>query len=483
MKRVGLVFGPAFFALLLHWKPMALAAGGNEVVAIAGWMLCWWVLEAVPLAVTALLPIVLLSLTGVMTLDEALRPYSSKIVYLFFGGFMLALALEAHGLHQRIALAIIRIVGTSPPRLILGFLLSTALLSMWISNTATAVMMLPMALSVLGLLESNISQSHEATKERTNFATVLVLCIAYGSNIGGMGTVIGTPPNLVMRGYFEEVLGREISFFTWMFWAVPMVIALLAVTYFLLTFVLFPCRRLQIDRAEAVFEAERLRLGPMRPVHWRMLAVFATTAGLWMFSGMIKPWLPILPLTGQPIPLTDEIIAVCAAIALFIVPGEGKQGKALLDWEATRRLPWGILLLFGGGLSMASGLEKTGVIQMLSEQIAWFSGGQALLLLILLTAMALYLTEVMSNVAMVQVLVPVVVAVAVGVDEEPLAFALPVTLASSCAFMLPMGTPPNAIVFSSGRLTVWQMLKAGAWLNLISLVIILVGCSLVTASL
>jgi solute carrier family 13 (sodium-dependent dicarboxylate transporter), member 2/3/5 len=359
VKRTGLVIGPILFALLLYWQPLSLASGGNEVVAIACWMLCWWVLEAVPLAVTALLPMVLLSMTGVMSLDEALRPYSSKIVYLFFGGFMLALGLEAHGLHQRIALFIIRCVGTSPPRLVLGFLISTALLSMWISNTATAVMMLPMAVSVLGLLDKSHTVSIDESTHRNNFATVLILCIAYGANIGGMGTLIGTPPNLVMRGHFEDVLGREVSFFSWMIWAVPIVIALLATTYLLLTFVLFPCHRLVIPQAEVVFEEERTRLGPMRPVHWRMLAVFVVTASLWMFSGIVRPLLPVLPLTGQPIPLTDEIIALCAAISLFILPGEGKQGKALLDWEATRRLPWGILLLFGGGLSMANGLERT----------------------------------------------------------------------------------------------------------------------------
>jgi sodium-dependent dicarboxylate transporter 2/3/5 len=474
VQRLGLWLGPALFLLQLYFQPLNLPAGGNEVVGISFWMLCWWITEAAPLPVTALLPVVLMPLTGVVTLDEALRPYSSKIVYLFFGGFMLALGLEAHGLHQRIALLIIRLVGFSPPRLILGFLLATALLSMWISNTATAVMMLPMALSVLALLTSGDEGGQGDPAPRKRFAAALILCIAYGANTGGMGTIIGTPPNLVMRGYFESQLGIEISFFTWMLWAIPVVLVILSLIYFLLTYLLFPCHDLQLPDAERVFAEQRRLLGPMRPVHWRMLAVFAVTAMLWMFGGLIRPLLPVLPLTGAPVPLTDEIVAIAAAIALFVVPGEGRQGDALLNWEATRRLPWGILLLFGGGLSLANGLEITGVIQTLSGQVEWMAGGQVIVLVVLLTALSLYLTELMSNVAMVQVMVPVVSAVAVGLGVNPLFLALPVTLASSCAFMLPMATPPNAIVFSTGQISVWQMIKAGFWLNLVSLVAILV---------
>lgn len=472
-QRIGLWIGPVLFTALLAIQPLNLPPGGNEVIGIALWMLCWWITEAVPLPVTALLPVVLMTLTGVVSLDEALRPYSSKIVYLFFGGFMLALGLEAHGLHQRIALLIIRLVGFSPPRLILGFLLATALLSMWISNTATAVMMLPMALSVLTLLNADTKQDFQQQQASQRFSAALILGIAYGANTGGMGTIIGTPPNLVMRGYFESQLGIEIPFFTWMVWAIPIVVVILFLIYFTLIYLIFPCHDLKLPNARQLFTDQLRELGPMRPVHWRMVGVFAVTALLWMFGGLIRPYLPRLPLTGAPIPLTDEIVAIAAAIALFVVPGEGKQGKALLDWEATRRLPWGILLLFGGGLSLANGLETTGVIQALSSQVEWMAGGRIILLVILLAAVSLYLTEVMSNVAMVQVLVPVVAAVALGAGVNPLFFALPVTLASSCAFMLPMATPPNAIVFSTGRLTVWQMIKAGFWLNLMSLAVIL----------
>ncbi|MBX3421610.1 MAG: SLC13/DASS family transporter [Pirellulaceae bacterium] len=481
-RRIGLWLGPLLFSWLAYAQPLPLAAGGNHVVAVAAWMLCWWISESVPLAVTALLPIVLFSLTGVMTLDEALQPYSSRIVYLFFGGFVLALGLEAHELHKRIALIIIGAVGLSPPRIVLGFLLATAALSMWISNTATAVMMLPMALSCLTLLSDQSVNSAVQTQgnERLhrNFSIALILAIAYGSSIGGMGTLIGTPPNLVMRGYFENSLNTEISFFSWMAWTIPIVLLILGAAYLLLTFVLFPSRGLSLSGAQAMFHNQRERLGPVTAAQWRMLSVFITTAGLWMFSGWIKPLLPTLPLTGQPIPLSDEIIAITAAIALFVVPGERSKGGALLDWEATRRLPWGILLLFGGGLSLASGMEKTGVILTLSEVIQSAASEQPVLLMVLLTGLSLLLTEMMSNVALVQVFVPIVCGLAISLGVDPLYFAMPATLASSCAFMLPMSTPPNAIVFATGQVTVRQMMWAGLWLNLTSLAIIVSICCL-----
>lgn len=466
VKQVGLWLGPIVFALLIWWKPFPLAPGANEVLAVAFWMLCWWITEAVPLPVTALLPIVLFSLTGVMRLDEALQPYSNKIIYLFFGGFMLALGLEEHGLHKRIALGIIRVAGVRPHQLVLGFLISTAVLSMWISNTATAVMMLPMALSLLNLLYREQTDLANLSPEQRRFTIALILSIAYGANIGGMATIIGTPPNLVMRAYFAEALQIDISFFKWMLWAVPIVIVLTMVVYWLLVYWLYPCRNLKIENAAQVFADERERLGPMTTAHWRMLGLFFVTALMWMFREVLQPLVP-------GIPLSDEIIAVSAAIALFVIPRGLPRGEALLNWDATRRLPWGILLLFGGGLCLAKALESVGIIDALSLQVKQIGGGQIVFTLILLTALALYLTEVMSNVALIAVLVPVICAIAIGFEVHPLYFAFPATLASSCAFMLPMATPPNAIVFSTGRLTVWNMVTAGFWLNLVSLVIIL----------
>jgi solute carrier family 13 (sodium-dependent dicarboxylate transporter), member 2/3/5 len=471
-KSIGLWLGLALFLLVMVIQPIQLKPGSNEVLAVALWMITWWIFEAVPLAVTALLPIVLFSLLGVMSLDQVLVSYADKVLYLFFGGFVLALGLEAHDLHKRIALLIIGAVGLSAPRLLLGFLLATAFISMWISNTATAVMMLPMALSCLSLLYQDTDAEKSKSAENRNFAVALMLAIAYGSSIGGMATVIGTPPNLFMRRHFSEALNIEISFFHWMVWAVPIVLVLLAASFVLFAYVLFPCSRLALPRAEDVFRLEKDKLGPMRPVHWRMLGVFLVTALLWMSRGFIQPLLPNLPLTGKPIPLSDEAIAITAAISLFVIPGSTK-GKKLLEWEATRKLPWGILLLFGGGIALAKALEQTGLLESLSTMVQQVAGDRPVLLIVLLTLLCLYLTEVMSNIALVQVMIPIVTSIAVGMKADPILFAFPATLAASCAFMLPMATPPNGIVFGSGKLSVWDMIKAGFWMNLVSLVVIL----------
>lgn len=466
IRRWGVFLGPLFFLALLVLRPLPLSEGGNEVLAVTAWMVMWWITEAVPLAVTALLPIILFTTTGVMKLEEALIPYSDKIIYLFFGGFMLALGLEEHGLHKRIALTILRLAGSSPRQLVFGFLSSTALVSMWISNTATAVMMLPMAMSLLDLLQPSRDQAEGQGRSNASFATALMLAIAYGANIGGMATIIGTPPNLVMRGFFADQLGQELSFFQWICWALPISLTLLLFVYYLLVYWLFPCSNETSPEAEALFCEERERMGPMTGTHWRMLLVFVATALLWMFRGLIKSYFPTLP-------LTDETIAVGAAIALFVIPGEPNSGRPLLQWEATRKLPWGILLLFGGGLCLAQALEKTGLISLLSQQVESLGQGQFWLTLILLTAAAIYLTEFMSNVALVAVLVPVVIGIAQGMAVDPLLLAFPVTMASSCAFMLPMATPPNAIVFSSGKVTVLQMARTGMWLNLVALIVVI----------
>jgi sodium-dependent dicarboxylate transporter 2/3/5 len=464
-RRVGLFLGPILFAVLLFLNPFGLPAGKQEVLAVFCWMLAWWVTEAVPLAVTALLPMLLFPLTGVMTLDEAVVPYSNKVIYLFFGGFILALGLEEHNLHKRIALKIIGLTGVSPNRLILGFMLATAALSMWISNTATAVMMLPMAISVLNLLMRDTETSSIDPKALKRFSAALVLSIAYGANIGGMATVIGTPPNLAMRSIFSRQLGIEISFFQWMIWALPITLVLLLTVYLLFLLFVSSMNEFNVDDTKKIFDEERKILGSRTTAQTRMLLVFLITACCWMGRDLIVRLFPGLP-------LTDEAIALIAAISLFVIPADWQQNRSLLNWEATRRLPWGMLLLFGGGLCLADGFQRTGVLASLVDSFLHLGQGHVLLTVFLLTAIALYATEVMSNVALVNVLIPIIAAIAVKMEIAPIEFAFPATLASSCAFMLPIATPPNAIVFSSGQITVRQMVWIGFWLNLVSLAII-----------
>ncbi len=454
-KRIGMALGPTLFLLLAIWQPAPLGRDANWVLAVGAWMITWWISEAVPLAVTALLPMLMFPLLGVRSSEQAAAPYGSPVVYLFFGGFMLALGLEEHLLHKRIALRIIRWTGFSPRRLVLGFMLSTAMLSMWISNTATAIMMLPMAVSVLNLLRAQQTQGLDR-----NFATAMVLAIAYGANIGGMATLIGSPPNIAMAGILQRETGVDVSFVSWLQIALPVVLVLLVVAYGLLVFVLFPCRNATAIKAADVIEDERRKLGAMTGPQWRMAGVFLVVATLWVSQDAIKwmwPW----------VQLNDTSIALLGVVLLFVVPGSFSPYRPLLDWHATARLPWGILLLFGGGLSLAEALRETEVIQTVGEVVAGFSPGALWVTVLLLTGVALYLTELMSNVALVNVFVPVLCGIALALRIDPLVLAMPATLASSCAFMLPISTPPNAIVFSSGHVTIAQMVRAGFWLNLV----------------
>lgn len=464
-RIVRQLLGPAAFLTILLWEPFekrfpdpAAAAQAHRVLAVGAWMVVWWILESVPLAVTALLPMLLFPLLSVMAPDQTALHYGNPIVFLFFGGFVLALGLEHYRLHLRTALLILSWTGTSPPRLVLGFMLATGFLSMWISNTATTVMMLPMAISVLNLLQGEADE-----KSQQNFAVALLLGIAFAANVGGMATLIGTPPNLVFAGIMLDRLDFTVSFGRWMVVAFPIVVVLFVVVYIVLTKWLFSTKSFTIANADQVIRAERAKLGSMQFGDSLMLAVFVLAAALWIGKEFIIWFWPKLS-------LTDTSIAIFAVVLLFVLPGDRRFSKPLLNWEITTRLPWGILLLFGGGLCLADALGKAGIIAAVANLVppTW----PYWMVLLFLVAVALYLTEVMSNVALVGVLVPVLIGIAQAIDVHPLYLAIPATLASSCAFMLPMATPPNAIVFGSGKITVAQMFAAGFVLNLMSLAII-----------
>ncbi len=462
VRYIGLILGPLLFLTLLQLPhPEEMQAAAWKVIAVAILMLVWWVTEAVPLPVTALLPMVLLPLLDVKAMEAAAAPYASPIVFLFMGGFMLALAMERWNLHRRIALRIVRITGTNANGIILGFMLATAFLSMWISNTATTVMMLPIAVSVIDLL----------TKDNTDlprrniqyFALSMMLGIAYAANIGGTATIIGTPPNVVFAGVMRKNYGIEVSFAKWLILGLPFAAILLTMTYLFLVRVLYRSGLGKFPGATELIERELKKLGRPSTGERRTLIVFATTAFCWIFRSQLNL---VLPFT-----LSDYLIAVIATIVLFIVPVDLKKGTVLLRWQDTQRLPWGILLLFGGGLSLAGALKDTGLIDLIGSQFNELQG-VGLLVILGLTTVSLFLTEVMSNVALVAVFVPVVAGVAVGMDISPVQMCIPVTLAASCAFMLPMSTPPNAIVFASGHVTVPQMVRAGFLLNIASILLI-----------
>lgn len=455
-QRIGLWLAPALLvAVFVTPAPAELGVVGWRTLGVALLMATWWITEAVPIPATSLVPLVAFPLVGAGSMREAASPYADPVVYLFMGGFIIALAMERWDLHRRVALRIIGAVGTSPARLIAGFMLATALISMWVNNTATTLMMLPVGLSVLELAERT-----GATGRGSAFEAALLLGIAYASSIGGVGTLVGTAPNVLMAGFFEQTYGFEIGFAEWLLVGVPVVALGLPITYVILTRLVFPIGKGELPGARAEVERELAELGPMSREERSVGAVFLLTAAAWVFRPLIEPFAP---------QLTDAGIAVTGALALFVLPAS--DGRRLLDWDTARRLPWGTLVLFGGGLSLAGAFTRTG----LSEWIGTSLPADALPLVLVMgivTAAVIFLTELTSNTATTATFLPVVAAMAVGIGQNPLYLAVPAVIAASCAFMLPVATPPNAIVYGTDRVSVPQMARAGIWLNLAFIVLL-----------
>lgn len=457
-KKIGFLAGPLLCILVLVLPFDIINPAIDRVIAIAAWMIVWWITEAVSISVTALIPLALFPLLGIGDIKSVASNYANPIVYLFFGGFVIALALEKVQLHKRIALSILKITGTKANGIVLGFMIATALMSMWISNTASTVVMLPIAVSVIQLL---MDDTDGFTKNDKNFALSIMLGIAFAANIGGMSTLIGTPPNSVMLAFLNESYNIDIGFFQWMKMGVPFAILMLAITYFCITRIFFPNRLGRIGESGNIIQSELKKLGPMSRGEKIVLVIFLCTAIAWMLRSYLNTLLP-------NITLTDTTISVIAALAMFIIPLDLKKGEFPLDWKDTSRLPWGILILFGGGLALASGLKDAGFIAMIGDYISSQTDWSIWVVTAVLIFLMLFMTELMSNVALVTILIPLVVGIAIGMDVPILQMVIPVTLASSCAFMLPMATPPNAIVFASGHVRVGQMARIGIVLNLIS---------------
>ncbi|RLD24306.1 MAG: anion transporter [Bacteroidetes bacterium] len=464
LKVFGLVLGPVSFFLISQLSYLdTLSPQAWDVLGVGAWMVIWWVTEATPIAVAALLPIVIFPILGVFDLSQATAPYASPIIFLFMGGFFLALGLEEHGLHKRIALNLVKLTGTSANGIIFGFMLATGFLSMWISNTASTIMMLPIAGTVIHLIKQTIDDK----KGLDLFSVSLMLGIAYSANIGGMATIIGTPPNVVFVGYAEELLNIEIDFSKWMLIGIPISSILLLITYFFLTKVLYRNNLGKMSSVTELIDAEVNKLGRMGKEEKMVATIFGLTASMWIFK------LPINNLIGHSV-LNDTATAMIGGILMFAIPVNLKKGKGLVPWEATKRLPWGILLLFGGGMTLAKAMETTGLIQIIANLVAENPMSSILVYLILISSM-LFLTELMSNVALATIYIPVVIGIANGLGMNPLLLSIPVAMAASCAFMMPISTPPNAIVFSSGHIRMKQMIKTGFALNLISVAVLLVA--------
>lgn len=467
-KTAGLILGPSLFLMLSAWGWIVVPEYIQQLLmfGMLSWMLIWWITQALPIGVTSLLPMVGFPLLGIMNLKATMANYANPIIYLFFGGFVLGIAIERWNLHKRIALHILRYSDENPGRIVLGSMLATAFLSMWISNTATTVMMLPIGISVVKLLGNQITTQ----RANTHFGLTVMLGIAYAANLGGMSTLIGTPPNLVLASLLSEQTERSIGFAEWFYFAFPLAALLFLIGYQLLTRWMFRVKVKKVSGAKQLIQQQLTELGTLSKTELRVILIVLLTAALWMFRAQLAE------LEGLK-NLSDPIIAVGAAIVLFTVPTEKKEKqRRILVWNDMQRMPWGILLLFGGGISLAKGLEQTELINLVGTWMNSLGMTSLLLLIGLITLLAVFLTEVMSNVALVSVFIPVsfVMAAAFGVTDEML--AIPLTLGASCAFMFPISTPPNAIVFSSGYVGMNQMAKAGIVLNIISIVWITLYC-------
>ncbi len=460
---LGLVLGPLLFAFV-QFGPSAegLSAEATAALAVALWVGAWWVTEAVPIAVSALLPIVLFPLTGALDLGSTTAAYGHKYVFLYLGGFLLAIAIEKVNLHRRIALFIIASIGTRMRMIVLGFMVATAFLSMWISNTATSVMMLPIGLAIIAQYRDHPDTPEN---EHTQFGKMLMLAIAYSASIGGIGTLIGTPPNLVLAGIVKELYGVEIGFLEWMLLALPLSILLLALCWVYLT--RFAVKLKADDFAGGVEEIKRQReaLGPIHRDEKKVGIVFLLTAVAWISRSFLLS--PILPA------IDDTIIALSAGIALFVIRGSKSEG-AILSWDDSKRIPWGILILFGGGLAIAQGFKDTGLAQWFAEQLITLEFLPLIVMTLVLVAAINFLTEITSNLATTAMILPVLAPLAAAMGVHPYIFMIGATLAASCAFMLPVATPPNAVVFGSGYVSMKDMIRAGLGLNLLSILLITV---------
>lgn len=450
-RLAALVGGPLAFALLLALPvPDGLSPAGWRVAALALLMAVWWLSEAIPIPATALLPVVFLPVLDVVPVNAATAPYANPIVFLFLGGFLLALGMQRWNLHKRIALTLVRRVGTGPRRIVLGFLAATSFLSMWVSNTATAMMMLPIGLSVAALLDTA-----EDDRARDNFRIALLLAIAYGANVGGIGTLIGTPPNALLAGFLDQTYGVQIGFGQWMLFGLPLVLIGQPLIYTVLMR-RYPLGSLRLAGGAGLIDRQLRDLGPMSRPEWTVAAVFAAVALLWILGPLLEPWV-----SG----LSDAGIAMAGALALFLIPAGRGRGSFVLDWAAVERLPWGVLILFGGGLSLANAIQVTGLADYVGQLLAGLEGLPVVLVMLLVGLTVLLLTEVSSNTATAAAFLPVVAALAIALGENPLLLAVPAAVVASCAFMLPVATPPNAIVFGSGFVPLQQMLRTGVWLG------------------
>ena len=463
-QDVGIYLGPAVTLVMLLIGPQGgLSDAAWRTAALGLWMAIWWATEARPVGVTAFIPLIFFAPLGITTLHKAAAPYANPILYLYLGGFLLALAMQRWELHKRIALTLLTVSGTNGRSLVGGFMVTAALLSMWMTNTSTTMMLLPIVISVIAVIAETVTEIDE--KERKNFEICLLLGTAFGATIGGVATLVGTPPNAFLAAFLTDNYGIEISFARWMLVGVPVTIIMLPICWLALTRLVYPISfETSIETQDHLKDLKKA-LGPPSSAEWRIGIVFSCVVIGWM----TRPWLTkYLPIEG----LSDPGIVMIAAFLLFLIPSGGKNTLRLLNWKQTKELPWEILILFGGGLSLAASVSETGLAHWLGTSLVPLGALGIAAIVVGAVVLVIFLTELTSNLATTATLLPVLAALALELGISPVTLTVPVALAASCAFMLPVATPPNAIVFGSGRLTIPQMAKAGLVMNLVGIVLL-----------
>lgn len=462
--RIGLILGGlVFVTMLLLPAPATMSTSAWKTTALVTLMAIWWISEAVPIFATALLPIVLLPILDIAPVKDATAPYANPVIFLFMGGFFIALAVESHGLHRRIALWLLSKISPEPMFIVGGFMLATALISMWVSNSATALMMLPIGQSVVELVLSE--EKNESV--RKNFSAAMMLGIAYSASIGGLGTLVGTPPNALLAGFMNETYKVQVSFAQWAMLGVPLVFISLPLSWLLMTQWVFPLPKTQLRSSQKAIESQFKSLGAMSKGEKIVAVVFVVTALLWMLEPLMKSWLP-------QVKFSDTGIAIFGAMLLFITPIDLKAGKFVLSLEQAKKMPFEVLILFGGGISLAQAIQKSGLSTFASQSFSSLSTAPTFWVVLLVTLVAVFATELIGNTSLAATLLPILAPVALAMGENPYLLLLPATFGVSCAFMLPVATPPNAIAYASGFITTEQMARAGFWLNVLFTILILI---------
>ncbi|PAD39766.1 DASS family sodium-coupled anion symporter [Terribacillus sp. 7520-G] len=475
-QLIGLFLGPLLFlTVILFYYPEGLSYEGRMVLATTLWVATWWITEAIPIPATSLLPLILLPVTQGLDGDTAASSYGDPIVFLFLGGFLIAMAMEKWNLHKRIALNIISVVGTSTSRIVLGFMIATGFLSMWVSNTAAVMMMLPIGSAIIyQAAQAAKASKQEIGEDNRKFEKSLVFAIGYAGTIGGLGTLIGTPPNIILAAMASSLFGVEISFGGWMLIAVPIVVVLLFSSWIYLTKVVFRVKMKELPGGKDLILKQKRDLGKMSFEEKAVLAVFTFAAFMWVSRTFLWEADAVLEIIAIP-GISDTFIAVLAGVLLFLIPSINKKGQRILDWDVSKELPWGVLLLFGGGLAIAAGFTSSGLSQWIGDQLTVLEGLNIFLIIIISTTLVLFLTEITSNTATATMILPVMASLALALDVHPYAIMVPAAMAANCAFMLPVGTPPNAIIFASGKITIAEMVKTGFILNIFTLILLILG--------